>query len=197
MTKFNPTGSALVYSSFLGGSDIDWGAAVAVDGSGNAYVTGTTYSRDFPTTPSSFQTTCGGGGDQYSNCWDAFVSKINPDGSALLYSDYLGGTNDDWGIGVTADSSGYAYVTGYTESYDFPAKHPLRPTNLWGLSALVTKIDPDGSALAYSTYLGGLGGFASDYEGIYYMVEPLLGIALDSSGNAYVTGNTGSYDSPP
>jgi Bacterial Ig-like domain (group 3)/Beta-propeller repeat/Transmembrane protein 131-like N-terminal len=195
VTKFNPTGSGLVYSTFLGGTDIDWGMGIAVDSLGNAYVTGTTYSRDFPTTSGGFQTTCGGGGNNYSNCWDAFVTKINPDGSALVYSNYLGGTNDDWGIDITVDSSGHAYVIGYTESFDFPTKYPLQPT-IGGLSAFVTKVNTNGSTLAYSTYLGGIGGFASDYEGIYYMVEPVLGIALDSSGNAYVTGQTGSYNFP-
>jgi hypothetical protein len=196
ITKFNTTGSGLVYSSYLGGTDIDWGMAVAVDSLGNAYVAGTTYSKDFPTTSGGFQTTCGGGGNNFSNCWDAFVTKMNPDGSALVYSNYLGGTNDDWGIGITVDGSGYAYVIGYTQSTDFPTKLPLQPTILGELSAFVTKIDPTGSALAYSTYLGGIGEFASDYEGIFYMVEPFVGIAVDKSGNAYVTGRTDSYSFP-
>jgi hypothetical protein len=193
VTKLNPTGSRLVYSTFLGGTDIDWGVAIAVDSSGNAYVTGTTYSRDFPTTPGGFQTTCGGGGNNFSNCWDAFVTKLNPDGSGLVYSNYLGGANDDWGIDIALDSSGHAYVIGYTESLDFPTKYPLQPTILWPLSAFVTKIDANGSALAFSSYLGGIGEFAS--EGIY-LVEPALGIALDSSSNAYVTGRTSSYTFP-
>src|SRR5207302_1489855 len=80
--------------------------------------------------------------------------------------------------------------------FDFPAKYPLQPTNFGGLSAFVTKIGPNGSALAYSTYLGPIGELVFDYEGIFYMVEPVLGIALDSSGNAYVTGQTGSYNFP-
>jgi Bacterial Ig-like domain (group 3)/Beta-propeller repeat/Transmembrane protein 131-like N-terminal len=196
VTKFNPTGSGLVYSTYLGGTDIDWGMGIAVDSSGNAYVAGTTYSQDFPTTSGGFQTTCGGGANNYSHCWDAFVTKINPDGSALVYSNYLGGTNDDWGIDITVDNSGQAYVIGYTESTDFPTKYPLQPSILGGVGAFVAKIDPDGSALAYSTYLGGGVGPALDYEGIYYMVEPALGIALDSSGNAYVTGQTCSYNFP-
>jgi hypothetical protein len=195
VTKFNPSASGLVYSALLGGSDIDWGMGIAVDRSGNAYVTGTTYSRDFPTTSGGFQTTCGGAGNNYSGCWDAFVTKVNPDGSALAYSNYLGGTNDDWGIDISVDSSGNAYVIGYTESSDFPMKYPLQPANLAGTSAFVTKISPEG-ALTYSTYLGGIGGIFDDYEGIYYMVEPVLGIAPDSSGNAYVTGQTGSYNFP-
>jgi hypothetical protein len=195
VTKFNPTGSGLAYSTFLGGTDIDWGMGIAVDSLGSAYVTGTTYSSDFPTTSGGFQTTCGGGGDSISNCGDAFVTKINPDGSALVYSDYLGGTNDDWGIDITVDSSGHAYVVGYTESTNFPTKYPLQPTS-GGLSAFVTKVNTNGSTLVYSTYLGGIGELTSNYEGIFYVVAPVLGIALDSSGNAYVTGRTGSYNFP-
>jgi hypothetical protein len=195
VTKFNPTGSGLVYSTFLGGTDTDWGMGIAVDSSDNAYVTGTTYSTDFPTTSGGFQTTCGGGGNNFSNCWDAFVTKINPAGSALVYSGYLGGTNDDWGIDITVDSSGHAYVVGYTQSTDFPTKYPLQPPS-GEFSAFVTKVNTNGSTLVYSTYLGGIGDLAFDYEGIFYMVEPVLGIALDSSGNAYVTGQTASYNFP-
>jgi Bacterial Ig-like domain (group 3)/Beta-propeller repeat/Transmembrane protein 131-like N-terminal len=192
VTKFNPTGSGLVYSTFLGGTDDDWGMGVALDRLGNAYVTGTTYSRDFPTTSGGFQTTCGGAGNNFSHCWDAFVTKINPDGSALVYSNYLGGTNDDWGIGITVDSSGQAYVIGYTESFDFPTKYPLQPTIFGGISGFVTKIGSTG-ALAYSTYLGEIPGLTE--EGVF-VVEPNLGIALDRSGNAYVIGETFDYNFP-
>ena len=89
MTKLNPTGTALVYSTYLGGTGEDYGSGIAVDTAGNAYVTGTTYSTDFPTTAGAFQTTFGGGNA------DAFVTKLNPTGTALVYSTYLGGTGDD------------------------------------------------------------------------------------------------------
>ena len=195
VTKFNPRGSGLVYSTFLGGADVDWGTGIAVDSSGNAYVTGTTYSRDFPVTSGGFQTTCGGSGNNYSNCWDAFVTEINPGGSGLVYSNYLGGSNDDWGINISVDSSGHAYVVGYTESTDFPTRYPLQ-TTIRGLSSFVTKVNTNGSTLVYSTSLGRILDLGYDYEGIYYMVAPTLGVAVDSSGNAYVTGNTSAADFP-
>jgi len=194
VTKFNATGSDLVYSTFVGGTDIDWGMGIAVDTIGNAYITGSTYSKDFPVTLGGFQRTCGGTG---GNCLDAFVSKINATGSALVYSNYLGGTDSDWGIGISLDSSGHAYITGYTESVDFPMMYPFQPPPTFRSDrAFVVKTNPNGSGLAYSSYLGEIAGFVSDYEGIYYMVEPVSGIALDSSGNAYLTGNTNSYSFP-
>jgi len=196
VTKLNPTGSDLIYSTYLGGTDIDWGASIAIDSSGNAYVTGTTYSRDFPITTGSFQAICNGTNDAFFYCRDAFVTKINPQGSALLYSDYLGGASYDWGIGISVDSSGHAYVIGYTQSLDFPTKHPLQPTISDQLSAFVTKLVPDGRAMDYSTYLGSIRGFSDNYEGIFFMAEPTVGIAVDSSGNAYVTGGTDSYTFP-
>jgi hypothetical protein len=196
VTKLNPTGSDLIYSTYLGGTDIDWGASIAIDSSGNAYVTGTTYSRDFPITTGGFQTTCNGTDDDFFYCRDAFVTKINPQGSALVYSNYLGGASYDWGVGISVDSSGHAYVIGYTQSLDFPTKHPLQPTISDQLSAFVTKLTPEGRALDYSTYLGSIGGFSTDYEGIFFMAEPTVGIAVDSSGNAYVTGRTESYTFP-
>src|SRR5206468_9212110 len=107
VTKLDPTGSALVYSTYLRGSNDDRAWAIAVDAAGNAYVTGLTSSSDFPTTPGAFQTSYGGG---YS---DAFVTQLNPAGSALLYSTYLGGSGDDRGYGIAVDTLN-AYVTGTT-----------------------------------------------------------------------------------
>src|SRR5947209_1276856 len=109
VTKLNPTGSALVYSTYLGGSSNDQGRGIAVDPGGHAYATGATFSTNFPTTPGALQTTYGGGGD-------AFVTKLNPTGTGLVYSTYLGGSNDDQGLGIAVDSSGHAYVTGSTTS---------------------------------------------------------------------------------
>jgi len=104
----------LSYSTYLGGNNGDGGQGIAVDGLGNAYVTGNTHPTNFPTTNGAFQTTYGGGGS------DAFVTKLNASGTALIYSTYLGGSNYDFGFGVALDGSGSAYVTGYTESTNFP-----------------------------------------------------------------------------
>jgi hypothetical protein len=185
VTKLNPTGSALVYSTYLGGSDFDFGNGIAVDTAGNVYVTGRTDSSDFPTTLGAFQTTFGGGFN------DAFVTKLNPTGSALVYSTYLGGSRSgDVGLGIALDTAGHAYVTGETNSSDFPTTvGALQPTFGGGFSdAFVTTLDPTGSALVYSTYLGGSGTPIKQDTG--------FGIAVDTAGNAYVTGETSSSDFP-
>jgi len=182
VSKLNPAGSALVYSTYLGGSDNDAASSIAVDSSGNAYMTGYTYSTDFPVV-NPLQATKKSG----PNNGTAFVSKLNPAGSALVYSTYLGGSGEDGGAGIAADSSGNAYVTGSTWSTDFPVVNPLQATKKSGPdngTAFVSKLNPAGSALVYSTYLGG-----SNYD-------QGAGIAVDSSGNAYVTGNTGSTNFP-
>ena len=182
MTKVNTTGTALVYSTYLGGTGYDQGNGIAVDGSGNAYVTGYTYSTDFPVTPGAFQVTNGGGGHD-----DAFVTKVNATGTALVYSTYLGGTHSDRGNGIAVDASGNAYVTGETTSTDFPVTPgAFQATNGGGgiYDTLVTKVNATGTALVYSTYLGG-----TSYDAGY-------GIAVDASGNAYVTGYTQSPNFP-
>jgi hypothetical protein len=177
VAKLNPTGSALVYSTYLGGSGDDAGWGIAVDNLGNAYVTGNTTSTNFPTM-NPLQPAYGGGNG------DTFVAKLNPTGSVLLYSTYLGGSGADTGYGVAVDSSGDAYVTGWAGSTDFPTANPLQPANGGAPDAFVTEINTTGSALVYSTYLGGSSGDSG------------LGIAVDSSGNAYVTGWTTSTDFP-
>ncbi len=166
----------LIYSTYLGGSAWDQGNGIAVDGAGNAYVTGVTRSTDFPTM-NPLQPVNGGGND-------AFVAKLNPTGSALVYSTYLGGSGEDDGYGIAVDSAGNAYVTGLTLSTDFPTINPLQPANGGGQDAFVTKINAAGSALVYSTYLGGSGNDAAK------------SIAVDSAGNAYVTGITLSTNFP-
>jgi hypothetical protein len=184
VAKLNTSGSALVYSTYLGGSASEQAPGVSVDPSGNAYVTGGTYSTDFPTTAGAFQTVCGG------DCTppDAFVTKLNSTGSALLYSTYLGGSGNDWAYAMAVDMSGNAYVTGHTSSIDFPITAGAFQTACGGgcvnWDAFITKLNPAGAALVYSTYLGG-----SNYE-------EGDGIAIDELGSAYVVGNTSSSDFP-
>ncbi len=177
VTEISAGGSALVYSTYLGGSSYDFGSAIAVDSSGDAYVTGYTYSTNFPTM-NPLQRNSGGG------IVDAFVTKINAGGSALVYSTYLGGSAEDQGSGIAVDTSGSAYVTGNTDSTNFPTMNPLQKANGGDTDAFVTKIQPSGAALVYSTYLGGNG------------VDQGSGIAVDGTGNAYVTGSTASTDFP-
>jgi len=166
----------LIYSTYLGGRESEIGHAIAVDGSGNAYVTGETGSTDFPT-KNAFQPSRARG------VVHAFVTKLDA-GGALAYSTYLGGSGGDYGHGVAVDGSGNAYVTGSTGSTDFPTKNAFQPSRARGVvHAFVTKLDA-GGALAYSTYLGGSGGDGGS------------GIAVDGSGNAYVTGTTASTDFP-
>jgi hypothetical protein len=181
VTKLNAAGTGpLLYSTYLGGGDSDVGQGIAIDSGGSAYVTGYTCSADFPTTLGAFDTTFNGG------C-DAFVTKLNAAGSApLLYSTYLGGSSTDFGQGIAIDSTGSAYVTGYTCSAAFPTTLGAFDTTPNSCTdAFVTKLNAAGSApLLYSTYLGGNG---EDFG---------FGIAVDSTGSAYVTGRTGSGDFP-
>ena len=188
VTKFspNPTGpsDALSYSTYLGGDDSDYGYSIAVDSSGSAYVTGTTSSKNFPTYHG-YQTANAGG-------VDVFVTKFNPNptgpSDALSYSTYLGGGNTDRGLGIALDSSGSAYVTGVTLSTNFPTHNAYQAANAGDDDAFVTKFNPKptgpSDALSFSTYLGG----SSD--------EMANGVAVDSSGSAYVTGVTYSTDFP-
>jgi hypothetical protein len=176
VTKLNAAGSALVYSTYIGGVFHDYGYAIAVDGSGNAYVTGYTESASYPVTPGAFQTTKGGG-------YDVFVTKLNETGTALVYSTYIGGSNNDVGYGIAVDGNGNAYVTGYTESTDYDVTSGAFQTTRGGYrDVFVTKLNETGTALVYSTYIGGSGG------------DEGYGIAVDGSGNAYVTGYTWSTD---
>ena len=188
VTKINPTGTALVYSTFIGGSDFDWGRRIAIDASGNAYIAGQTKSTDFPTTAGAFDRAlaippncprC------FADNYDAFVLKLNATGSALIYSTYLGGTDIDDARGIAVDSAGNAYVTGETVSFDFPTTAgSFQPASKGSYDVFVTKLNPTGSALVYSTYLGGIA--ADNGERI----------AVDSSGRAVVLGFSSSADFP-
>ncbi|TWU53164.1 Beta-propeller repeat protein [Candidatus Brocadiaceae bacterium B188] len=176
VTKLDASGASLSYSTYLGGSDLDEGNSIAVDSDGNAYVTGWTYSTDFPTENSMYGTNAGDG--------DAFVTKIDALGTSLLYSTYLGGSHDDGGSGIAVDSDGNAYVTGQTYSTDFPTANAMNGSLNGSSDVFVTKLDALGASLSYSTYLGG-----SDWD-------DGNSIAVDSDGNAYVTGTTKSSDFP-
>jgi len=147
VTKLNSTGSAIVYSTYLGGNGDDRGFSIAVDGSGNAYVTGWTGSNDFPLTAAA-QGSLGGGRD-------AFVSKLNSSGTALLYSTYLGGSGTDSGNGIAIDAGGAAYITGSTTSSNFPVVGAYQGTLGGQQDGFVTKLNAAGSGIVYSTYLGG------------------------------------------
>jgi len=183
LTKLSADGQKVVYSTFLGGSGFEYGWDVAVDSTGNAYMTGFTQSTDFPTANAIQPTNHGKA--------DAFVAKINPGGSAFVYSTYLGGKNTDQGTSIAADSSGNAYVGGYTKSKTFPTANAVQPTNHGGWDAFVAKITDDGSTLSYSSYLGGTAN-----ESIFDTGYRDLGIAVDSEGSAYVAGTSRSMDFP-
>jgi len=186
VTKLNPNGTALVYSTYLGGGSDDAALAIAVDSSGRAYVTGVAQNPKFPTTPGAFQTKCGTDGTCNGGLDDAFVTVYNPGGTAFVYSTFLGGSNTDEGFAIAVDSAGDAYVTGLTKSNtDFPLKSAVQPTFGGGnQDAFVTELNPTGSALVYSTYLGG----NQDDAG--------TGIAVDAGKNAYLVGETNSSNFP-
>jgi len=179
----NPQSGDLLYGTFLGGRSFDSGYGIAVDGAGSAYVTGDTFSSDFPTTPGSFDASFNDGNQ------DAFVIKLNPAGSGLVYATFLGGSGGDRGYGIAVDGAGSAYVTGYTGSTNFPTTPGAFDASFNGFpgDAFVVKLNPADSALAYATFLGGSRDDLGDYG---------QGIALDATGRAYVTGLTSSVDFP-
>jgi len=185
VTKLNAAGNAVLYSTFLGGSSSDEAAAIAVDSAGNAYVTGETFSGDFPLTTSAFQSIQGGD-------FDIFVSKLDPTGSTLLYSTYLGGTGDDLGTSIAADNSGNAFIGGRSFAFLQPNNFPTTPgafqtstvSVATGIVARVATRASGTASLVYSTYLGGSG------------VDEVFDLALDSTDNAYVTGEAESLDFP-
>lgn len=180
--KLNAAGSALAYSTFLGGSNTDSATALAVDASGFAYVAGDTYSADFAVTGDAVQSAFGGR-------VDAFLAKLSSAG-AITYSTFLGGLLDEHAGGVVTDGTGIAYVVGGTLSTNFPVVASLQATNAGGQDAFVTKIQTVGTpAVLYSTYLGGSGGSA-------LAPEQANAVALDGSGNLYVTGVVSSTNFP-
>jgi beta-propeller repeat-containing protein len=179
--KLNAAGNLLVYSTYLGGTNYDMGNAIAVDASGNAYIAGDTQSANFPVTSGAFQTLIGGAAD-------AFVTKLTSSG-AISYSTFLGGASAEHAGGIAIDSSGNAYVAGGTFSSNFPLANPVQSGNGGGEDAFVTKLNSTGTAILYSTYLGGNGGTVAN-------PEQANAIAVDASGNAYVAGVTNSSNFP-
>jgi hypothetical protein len=176
VTKFNPDGSTLLYSTYLGGDADDVGYSIAIDGSGSAYVTGITQSENFPV--------LSGTQNSYEGGTDVFVTKLTPAGSGLVYSTYLGGGFFEDCYSIAVDASGSAYVAGSTESATFPTTSPYQPAKSGGADIFVTKFSPSGKARVYSTFVGGSG------------EDRANAIAVDSQGNATVTGYTLSADFP-
>ena len=184
VAKFDPSG-ALLFSTYVGGSgdddasEGDNGGCIAVDASDNIYITGRTWSTDFPVTAGAVDFDYNGGSD-------VFVAKLSADGSSLVYGTYLGGAADDHGFDVTVNAAGEACITGNTRSGDYPTTPGAYDNTLGDIQdAFVSKLAADGSGLVFSTYLGGDAGN-----------DALKGILYDASGNVYVAGQTNSYDYP-
>jgi hypothetical protein len=188
VAKVNPTGTMLLYSSFLGGENWEVGEGIAIDGAGSAYLTGYTGSTaaTFPETPGAFQIVNSGSSD-------AFVVKVNPSGSALVYASFLGGINSESGQGIAVDGAGNAYVTGYTDSTaaTFPVvAGAFQRENAGGADAFVAKVNPAGTNLLYSGFLGG----RRIPNDLGESADAANGIAIDAAGHAFVTGYTSSVD---
>jgi hypothetical protein len=177
VTKLDPVGNVLIYSTYLGGGNEDNGLDIATDADGNAYVTGATFSTNFPT-QNAYQVSYGGGDS------DAFLSKLNSSGTALVYSTYLGGSNYEFATSVAVDGGRKPSVAGFTTSVNFPTHNPVQVAAGGGGDAFVTKLESTGTAPVYSTYVGGSGGDAAQ------------AIVSDSAGNVYITGNTASTNFP-
>ena len=175
VTKISSLGNSLIYSTYLGGGDIDIHGDIAVDATGAVYLSGYTRSTDFPLI-NPYQASVQGS--------DAFVCKLSSSGDSLVYSTYLGGGGSDWSAGLVLDASGAAYVTGYTNSTDFPTLNPYQGTLQGSSDLFISKLSSSGNSLIYSTYLGG-----GDSENG-------SDIAVDAFGAAYVTGATMSVDFP-
>jgi subtilisin-like proprotein convertase family protein len=185
ITKLSADGTQLRFSTFLGGENTDFTGAVAVDAAGDIYVTGRTQSNSFPTV-NPFQQFCGVSFNPPTRCRDAFVTKLRGDGSALIYSTYLGGADGDEGHSIDVDAGGHAVVGGGTASTDFPLMRPLQPSGggYDNSDAFVAKFTPEGQGLVFSTYLGGSA------------IEIPGDLALDAGGTIYLTGSTRSFDFP-
>lgn len=178
VAKLSPSGSSLIYSTYLGGDSYDYDSGISIDLNNCAYVTGQTASSDFPTI-NAYQPSMGGGS------YDIFITKFSSSGSSLVYSTYLGGRDSENIGGIAVDSYNCSYISGDTNSSDFPTYNPYQSTHAGGLSDMcVAKFSPSGSSLIYSTYLGGQD------------AEITGGITIDITNNPYITGCTYSLDFP-
>src|SRR5262249_55699746 len=177
VSKLNPTGSGLIYATYLGGGSFEFGRAIAIDAAGNAYVTGQTTSRDFPTTGGAFLSTTPQP-PPLGSPNDAFVTKLNATGSALVYSTFLGGGQDiEDGFGIAVDAAANASGAGEPGWADSPTTPgAAAPSRSGAFDAFVTKLNPAGTGLVYSTFLGGL------------EVDFGERVSVDAAGNAYVMG---------
>jgi MBG domain (YGX type)/Beta-propeller repeat len=191
VTKLDPTGTSLLYSTYLGGTGSESANAIAVDSAGNATIAGVTYSTDFPTTAGVLQRT-----NKAGLKGTAFVARLNPSGTALLYSTYLGGTGSDSAVALALDASGNSYIAGATTSTDFPATSGAFQTQPRDM--FVAKLNPLGTALAYATYIGGTQVPPLNFcpaDMCYYTYsgnsgDTVKSLAIDSAGDAYITGQT-------
>ncbi len=177
ITKLNANGSALIYSTYLGGSSLDSADGIALDEDENVYISGTTYSTNYPIV-NAYQTSHGGGSG------DVFLTKLNASGSALIYSTYLGGNGNENGGGLSVDNDNNVYVSGETFSTNFPTVNPYQATIKEESDVFVTKFDNTGTSLVYSTYLGG------------NSQDRSFSNAVDPNGNVYVVGDTVSTNFP-
>jgi hypothetical protein len=190
VSKLNPAGSALLYSTYLGGSADSACSGMTADRTGNVYVVGPTNSTNFPVTGNAFQAANAGG-------FDVFVAKINPAGNALLYSTYLGGSAFDNGRGIAADDAGHVWVSGMTNSTNFPVKNAMQPAIGGLVDLFVAKLDTTQSganSLLFATYFGGAADDAGGFVGATGIVS--VGLAIDPAGNVYGTGITSSTNLP-
>ncbi len=193
IAELNPAGTALVFTTYLGGSDDDVATALAVDASGNIYVTGDTRSSNFPVTTGAFQTKFGGTVQaDFYDAGDAFIAKLGPQGNKLLYSTYLGGTQNEMSWGIAVDSTGVVTVAGGTQSTNFPVKNAAFSTfrgasgfaDIAAGDGFLARLDAAGASLVFSTYIGGSG---------QDMVKSLV---VDAQGNSYVGGASNSPNLP-
>ncbi|MEW6731971.1 MAG: SBBP repeat-containing protein [Acidobacteriota bacterium] len=178
VTKLNPAGNALVYSTYLGGSNDDIGSDIVVDSAGNAYITGETSSNNFPI-KNAAQSTIGSSSQE-----DVFITKLSAAGNTIVYSTYLGGTSEDRATALGVDTVGNAYVAGITGSSNFPVKNPLQGTRVGGIDGFIAKLNPTGNMFIYSTFLGGSS------------TDEILDLVVDTAGNVYIVGDTSSSNFP-
>ena len=177
VAELNTNGPALVFSTYLGGSDFEYGYGIALDAMNGIYLTGSTMSPDFPTSRGAFQTTYGGK-------WDGFVAKLAASGATILYSSYLGGAGDDGVAQIAVSPRGHAYIVGGAESSDFPTAQPAQASLRGAKDGFLVEVGPTGASLLFSTYLGG--GKRELFEDV----------TLDAKGAVILSGLTSSDDFP-